>query len=375
MNLDPVELTRTLIRCDTVNPPGNERRCAEILSRLLEPQGFAVETSEFAAGRSTLVAELGLGKGLPICLTGHLDTVPLGSASWGHDPFVADIEGDRLFGRGSSDMKSGIAAMVSAVCELAPMIRGGSGPGVVLVLTAGEETGCEGAFHLVRDLRFKTQMGALLVGEPTANVPLVGHKGALWLRASTTGITAHGSTPDKGVNAIYPLVTAVDRVQRYPFETGRHPAMGAPTLNVGTIRGGLNVNSVPDSASADIDIRTVAGMEHDSLLISIGRYLGDAVRLEPFLNLDAVYTDPANPWVSRVVELVAEITGKALTPGTADFFSDASALQAPLGQPPTVILGPGEPHMAHRTDEYCRISRIQEATDIYIRVLRDWCRL
>jgi hypothetical protein len=99
------------------------------------------------------------------------------------------------------------------------------------------------------------QAGALVVAEPTTNRPLCGHKGALWLKATTRGVTAHGSMPDKGVNAIYAAARAVGRLEAFDFNVARHPVMGAPTLNVGTLHGGLNLNSVPDRAEIGIDIR------------------------------------------------------------------------------------------------------------------------
>ncbi|MEE2636957.1 MAG: M20/M25/M40 family metallo-hydrolase, partial [Acidobacteriota bacterium] len=143
-----VELTRTLIQHDTVNPPGNEQQSAELIGALLEDAGFSVTVSAYAPGRTSLVARIGGSEDTPpLCFTGHLDTVPLGRAPWSWDPFAADTSNGRLFGRGASDMKSGVAAILVAVLQLAGHLR--QGPGVVLVLTAGEETGTEGARHLV----------------------------------------------------------------------------------------------------------------------------------------------------------------------------------------------------------------------------------
>src|SRR6266498_2846770 len=129
---------------------------------------------------------------------------------------------------------------------------------------AGEETGSEGAFALARR-GMRGQAGALVVAEPTTNRPLCGHKGALWLKATTRGVTAHGSMPEKGVNAIYAAARAVGRLEAFDFNVARHPVMGAPTLNVGTLHGGLNLNSVPDRAEIGIDIRTIPGMLHGLL--------------------------------------------------------------------------------------------------------------
>ncbi|MFQ5764853.1 MAG: M20 family metallopeptidase, partial [Rhodospirillales bacterium] len=241
-----LELTRELIRFDTVNPPGNERPCAEHLGRMLEDAGFSVTYHDFAEGRTSLVARAGGGDKPPLCFTGHIDTVPLGAMPWSKDPFAADVEGDRLYGRGSSDMKSGVAAFVFAMVELMPQLA--DGPGVVLVITAGEETGCEGAFQLAGLGDVLGRAGAIVVAEPSANYPFVGHKGALWLKARSRGVTAHGSMPERGINAIYKAARAITRLEDFDFNVARHEVLGKPTLNVGTVEGGMNINSVPDQA-------------------------------------------------------------------------------------------------------------------------------
>jgi len=244
-----VELTQDLVRLRTINPPGDERACAERLASLLEGEGFAVDLTPFGEGRAQLVARIGGASGKPaIGFTGHLDTVSLGAQPWSVDPLAAEIKDGKLYGRGSSDMKSGVAAFVAAGVALAGKLA--KTPGVVMYITAGEETGCTGAAAMAREISLP-RVGALVVAEPTGNQPLVGHKGALWLEAVTTGVTAHGSMPEKGVNA------------------------------------------------------------------------------------------------------------SVLTPA--------------IGSPPTAIIGPGELALAHQTDEYCLVSRIEQATEIYPRMIRSWC--
>ena len=142
-------------------------------------------------------------------------------------------------------------------------------PELVLIITAGEETGCTGAAALIRgEAQCCPQVGALVVAEPTGNQLLVGHKGALWLEAVTTGVTAHGSMPEKGVNAVYKAARAVTALQDFDFNFARHDVLGNPTLNVGAISGGLNINSVPDRAVIGIDIRTIPGRATQRSVIS-----------------------------------------------------------------------------------------------------------
>ena len=376
---DPVALTQALVRINTVNPPGHEDQCVELLADLLSAAGFSCRTHAFAPHRTSLVARIGGASGAkgrlaPLCFTGHVDVVPLGSAAWQHDPFGADIVDGLLYGRGSSDMKSGVAAFTTAAIARAEQLR--DGPGLSLIITAGEETGCEGAFAMAASPQARELLGtagALIVAEPTGNLPLLGHKGAFWLAAQASGVTAHGSMPERGDNAIYKMARAALALEQFEFETGAHALMGAPSLNVGTARGGLNINSVPDAAELGIDIRTVAGQDHAQVLKCLCRVLGSQISLRTLLDVGSVYTEPTDPWMQRVFAMCASRSGTMPEHRTVSYFTDAAALRLPLGMPPIVILGPGESAMAHQTDEYCRVDRIGEAETLYVDLIDDWC--
>ena len=372
--LSATELTRELLRFNTINPPGNEKPCAEYLGRLLKGAGYAVSFHEFAPDRTSLIARIGgAADKAPLCFTGHIDIVPLGTAPWSHDPFAGETAENKLYGRGSSDMKSGVAAFVVMALRLAQRLR--AGPGIVLVITAGEETGCEGADYLETVHGALGSAGAIIVGEPTANYPFVGHKGAYWLTAKTRGVTAHGSMPELGVNAIYRAAHAVTKLETYAFKAPQHFMMGRPTLNVGTIQGGLNINSVPDETSVGIDMRTIPNQDHRAIRNDLQRHLGDDVELTPMIDVPSVWTEPSNPWVQSVFDVMAPLLGKRPEPRTATYFTDAAALRRAYGSPPTVILGPGEPTMAHQIDEYCRIDRIEQAVAAYSEIAVKWCGL
>ena len=207
----------------------------------------------------------------------------------------------------------------------------------------------------------------------------MGHRGALWLKAVAHGVTAHGSMPDKGVNALYKMAKAITALEAFDFNIARHPVLGPPTLNVGWSRGGINVNSVPDRAETGIDIRTIPAQDHAQLRQQLAgylaSYLGPDFELEPFMDVRGVWTDPQDAWMQKVFATVTEICGAAPKVEAAPYFTDASALAPMLGGPPTVILGPGEAHMAHQTDEYCEVARIEEAVEINQRLIRDWCEV
>jgi succinyl-diaminopimelate desuccinylase len=373
MTIDPVELSRELIAFNTINPPGNELACITHLEKILAGAGLETSLHTFAPDRANLIARIGgSSEKSPLCFTGHVDTVPLGNAPWSVDPFGGEIVDGKVYGRGASDMKCAVAAFVAAISNTAKQL--GDTSGVVLVITAGEEIGCEGAFHLARG-GVLGRAGAIIVAEPTSNAPFVGHKGALWLRLTLKGVTAHGSMPHLGVNAAYKAARALTILEKFQFNVAPHAYLGSPTLNVGTIHAGLNVNSVPDRAEIGIDIRSIPGLDHSRIQEHLKAELGDDVTLEPAVDVGAVWTDPSSPWIKDVYAVVRDVTGEdtGSEPRTAPYFTDASALTPAFGNPPTIILGPGEAAKAHQTDEYCSVARIREAADIYSRLAAKWC--
>lgn len=355
---EAVELTRELVRIDSVG--GGEAAVAEPLARRLADAGFAVRRHEFAPGRGGVVARWGTGA--PVTLTGHLDTVPLGGREWRHAPHGGEIDGDRLYGRGASDMKAGVAALVVAAER---HVRRAGAAALEVILTVGEETGCEGAIAMA-GAGLVGRSRALLVAEPTANRALLGHKGALWLEVTTRGRTAHGSMPHLGDNAVYKLARVIGVLEGFDPGTPPHPRLGPCTLNVGTVRGGINVNSVPDLAVATVDIRTVAGQDNGRLRERLAAAIGPEAELGVLVDLPAIWTEPDDPFVRA---LVAAGAGEPGERPAASYFTDASILTAACGGVPTVICGPGEPEQAHVTDEYCLVSRIDEAVEIYTEAL------
>lgn len=366
-----VELTQDLVRLRSINPPGDEEPCARLLGDVLSSAGFKVTAHSFAESRTSIVATLPGSSDLePICFTGHLDTVPLGSAPWTREPLAGEIDGDRLYGRGSSDMKSGVAAMTLAALALAKLPQRKAG--LVLIFTAGEETGCDGARYLSTLPQVLPQAGALLVGEPTGNYPLIGHKGALWLKAGFHGVTAHGSMPELGDNAVYKAARSVLRLADHQFGTTAHNHLGRPSLNVGSLHGGLNVNSVPDQAEVQIDIRTIPGQSNDAIREEISALLDEGATLARMVDVGSVASNPQNEWISSVFDLYEQRRGGRVDPRGAPFFTDASVLTPAMNNVPTLILGPGETAMAHKTDEYCLVSKIEEAVDLYTEIGQQW---
>jgi succinyl-diaminopimelate desuccinylase len=368
-----LQLTQELIRFETINPPGNETPCARHLGSILEAAGFKTRYIPLGPNRDNLIAWAGGNGGKPaLCFSGHTDVVPLGAAPWTVAPFGGDISDGRIYGRGSSDMKGGVAAFVSSAIRMAPRLEGTAG--LVLVISAGEERGCEGANLLVRQGSLP-KAGAIVVAEPTANQVLAGHKGVFWLEATAKGITAHGSMPEQGENAVYKAARAALALEAFDFSQDAHPVLGLPTVNVGWMRGGLNVNSVPDEARFGMDVRLVPGVDPERLIERFRKATGGTIAFEVMGTSDAVWTDPDDLWVRDVASVVQSVTGGAPKIGGASYFTDAAALKPGMGNPPTIILGPGEPSMAHQTDEWCSIRGIEDAEAIYSELVARWCRL
>jgi succinyl-diaminopimelate desuccinylase len=370
--MDAVSLTKDLLHFDTVNPPGRERDCARHAGKLLQDWGYTVEYHEYEDSRTSVIARAGGKAGKdPLCLTGHLDVVPLGTRKWSKDPFAGETDGDKLYGRGSSDMKAGIAAILAAAKTFSGKLEGK--PGVVLVLTAAEEGGCIGSQHLATLPKLMGRAGAIVVGEPTSNYPMVGHKGSIKFHAAFKGVSAHGSMPHLGVNAVYKAAKAIGKLEEFKFGVPKHPIMGEPTLNVGTVEGGSGVNLVPDLAKVGVDIRTVPGTNHEEVLARLKTLLGDA-EVEVFANNNPVWTEPQEAWVKRVFELCRPILKEKPEARTAPYMTDAANLRKVYAGAPTLILGPGEAAMAHQTDEYCHVERIRQSVAIYEAILDDWSK-
>ncbi|MEI6047288.1 MAG: M20 family metallopeptidase [Bacteroidota bacterium] len=366
-----ISLTKKLISYNTVNPEGNEHDIALFVGSLLKKNGFVVDYPQFAENRLMIIAEKGLsGLAPPIVLTGHFDTVPLGAKQWNEDPFSGSIKDGKIFGRGSSDMKGGVAAMIcAAIAAFKESLPHG---GVRLIFTAGEEPGCYGAKHLVETGYDLGKASAIIVGEPTSNVPAIGHKGALYLKISASGKTAHSSMPELGDNAIYKVARAITKIENFHFLADRDELHGFPTINVGLINGGKNLNSVPDYAEFTVDIRSTAKVNHAELLERLSMELGDEITIEKLVDLMPVSTSESSPFVQLVYSVCGIDPEKGVLRKSLPYMTDGAVLQQLYDGVPTVILGPGQPGMAHQTDEFCYTAKIQEAVMIYEKIINNW---
>ena len=369
--MDLITLTKNLLSFNNINPPGNEEGIARYTAGLLSENGFNVRLEEFEKGRLHLIAEKGIsGDKYPVTFSGHFDTVPLGNNKWSIDPFGGEIKDGKIWGRGSSDMKGGVAAMIMAAIDASG--KGAHEGGIRLIFTAAEELGCIGIQQLMKKIDNPGKASAVIVGEPTGNLPAIGHKGAIYMNAVTTGKTAHSSMPHLGDNAIYKAAESILRARDFKFDAEQDPLLGFPSINVGKMSGGLNLNSVPDHAEFTIDIRSTSKTDHKKTIEKLSEVLGNETKLEVLVNLTPVFTPADDPFVRMVYDICGTDLNDPQYPKSLPYLTDGSVLQKVYGDVPTIILGPGEAEMAHKTDEYCYINKLEESYRIYREIILKW---
>ena len=374
-----VDLTIELVRTPTENPPGNEKAAAQFLKPLLSKMGFKVKTVLSPKGRWNLLAEKRWGRGgRKLIFNGHLDVVPAGKASqWKYPPFQGKRFKGKIYGRGSSDMKSGIASFIHALSTIErskiPLHQGA----VILHLVSDEEShGHQGMGVLTQ--RERIQGDAALVGEPTDLQPVIAQKGALWLRILTIGKSAHGSKPHLGVNAVEKMMKLIERLRILPLEKD-HPLLGKPTLNIGTIHGGTKVNIVPEGCEIEVDRRMLPGEKKEEVLGEIKEMLDSLQSEDPFFQYrteeidfaEPSEVDPEEQIVKIGVEAIENVMGRKPILRGFSGFTD-SRFYINRCRIPTLVFGPGGVDQSHTMDESVEVDALVHAAHIYAMILLEY---
>jgi len=365
---EATRLLEALIRIRSPNPPGDEDRIVDLVEPYLADVGLHSIRVPLAEGRSSVVARVKGANPGSLVLCGHLDTVNADPSQWDTDPWTPHRRGDRLYGLGSADMKSGVAVLMTVVSHLA---RGSTRPpcDIVLALTADEERGYQGAASiaeagLIDDARL------LLIAEPTGGRAYIGQKGELWVECLFSGRAAHGSIPESGASALLPgcdfSLRLAEEAKRFPEIHGR----GRTSLNVGTMQGGCQVNIVPDRARIELDLRVVSASERDRVVARIeelGRQVATEWKVEfgyRVINDRAPIVSPTeDPWIARFLCAHSETTSRAQPHEIAPYSTDAVAV-VPRLQTPVIIYGPGRIEQAHQPNEYLELASLTEALDV-----------
>jgi len=257
-----IDLACELIKKKTVNPPGNEYLTKDIVISSLKEIGAKIEIIEKDKSRPNILGRIGEGEP-SIAILAHMDVVPAGSG-WENDPFSPWIKDGKIYGRGAIDNKGPYAAAwagIKAILKSGLPFKGS----IVLGAVADEERGSKMGVEYLLKKGFSPSF-CLIPDSGGIREAIIGEKGLLQVRLSTSGISAHGSTPQQGENAIYKMINFLPLLKEFKFKGKYHPAFNEPTLNLGEIRGGRTPNMVPDECEAILDIRYPLGMDKDNLV-------------------------------------------------------------------------------------------------------------
>lgn len=380
--IDPtavVELAAALVRLRTVNEPGAvvvEQPAADLVAETMRSFGWEVTVTEAAPGRPNVVAVIeGDGPGRTLMFEGHTDVVTEGDRSaWTFDPYAGDVLDGMLRGRGSADMKSGVAAMIHA----ARAVQQAGFTGRIIVGALADEEGMMlGAKAFAASALGRSGIDGVIVCEPEAGEVCASAKGALRIRVELTGVMAHGAMPQIGRNpipAVGPLLVGLSELQRQVGESvGVHPELGefylTPTvLDAGTAE---QQNVIPRTAAVYLDIRTIPAVGHPGLIHLITRLSGQIAdefgldcRVGIIDDRPPVDTPRDAPVVAALAAAHREITGEEPVFGGVPGTTDGTILTRDAGLT-TVVYGPGGKWIAHQADEVCAVEDIVTAARVY----------
>jgi acetylornithine deacetylase len=367
-----------LVRIESVNPAfggpdGGEARVMDWVARFLADRGIDSERWDAYPGRPDLRAVIpGADRSRAILFETHIDTVSIAGMTVA--PLGANIEGGRLWGRGSTDAKGQAAAMLHAFVALNE--RPEAPPcSIELVLAVDEESGFGGVKSLVE--RYQAEGRApdfAVVGEPTELAVVVAHKGVQRWWMEIEGRAAHSARPALGVNAIRRagwLVEAIEGDYAARLAGRSHPLLDAPTINVSIVQGGTQANMVPERARILLDRRTLPDetrasveREFEEIVAPLrARHPDFVARSEPPFRVEPAFeSDPASP-IARAALSISARFGRSAAPIGVDYATDASRL-GEFGVP-TIVVGPGTIDVAHTAAEFIELDELRAGALYY----------
>jgi succinyl-diaminopimelate desuccinylase len=371
-----IDLTSSLVAVGTPNPPGNEAAVAGILRDALARWSPSWTEVEPAPGRLSLIARLGApGRRPTLIVNGHTDVVPVVPERWARDPFSPTVVDGRLYGRGSADMKGGVAA---AICALATLESAGSRPSCDLVFqfVADEERG--GALGTRVLMESGMLVGdACLVPEPTSLAVCVAERGLLQGEILVKGRPGHGSRPREGVSAIEHAAQIVLALHAADFGDPEHSLLGRPTANIGMVQGGTALNIVAEQARVGFDRRLLPGATMDDGVAGLRERIQAAglddvdyeIEVDDYGEGSEMSAD--HPFAELVRKCVTVATGRRPATIGMTFTTDARFLRN-QGGIPAVVCGPGDVAQAHGIDEWVEVSQLVQATVAYAELYRSF---
>ena len=367
-----IELTRELVRTPSVNPPADTRQCAEIILNRFKKEHMDAEIIEGRKRACNVVARLpGRGKGKVLLLNGHIDVVPPGG-DWTVDPFGAEIRDNKIYGRGASDMKSGIASGMAAMIGLKRSGLPFNGE-IIFMAACDEETGSEfGTAYLLKK-GIGRNADFAIVTEPTNLRVELGNRGLRWLDVTVKGVASHAGRPHLGINAILYGARVIEAVHSIKFKN-RNDAFDVPepSLSVTMVHGGTKENIIPDRCDLVLDRRMIPGETAENVVKELKEAIQPILEKEKDLRIelklrpncwDPYLLSENEPIVWAMVESVKEVTGKKPGIGAKAGCTDGSHLFH-RGGIPAALFGPGDIACGHKADEWVAIENISISTEV-----------
>lgn len=369
-------LAQELIKIPSDETAGEKEVC-EYLESYLKSLGMKVRLQEVLPNRPNIIAEvIGDEVGKSIMFNGHVDTVPVGDIKkWSMDPYSAIIKDNKLFGRGSTDMKGAIASMIIAMKFIMNNVEKFNGKIIFTGVMAEETTGL-GTQKIVEE-NIKTDMA--VVGEPSDEKIYRAHKGTMWFNLSTYGKLEHSSESNsESNNAIINMMKLIMEINEISkeLETIENNLVGHPSINIGLIDGGTKQNMIADSCRISIDRRTLPEEKTDEILDKLRIRLDGLRSLDDRLTFDleidtireAVEVAESEQIVQEVKNALNKVINKNPTISGMKATTDMSIL-VNQGNIPSVIYGPGFIKQAHTVDEFIEVKRLVESSQVYAEIL------
>lgn len=376
---EQLQVLENLVKINSVN--GNEIEVANYLKSLFAQHGIQAQVDAFGDHRANLTVNFGEGDQV-LGITGHMDTVAVGDEKkWQSGPFEPRRDGDRLYGRGAADMKSGLAAEVIALIELHDAGQLPTGH-VRFIATAGEEYGTPGANRL-ESAGVASDLSALLVGEPTSGNVVYAHSGSLNYRIKSTGKSVHSSQPENGINAIDALIDFALKERTLFDDAPDDPYLGKVKHSVTVISGGDQVNTIPDAATLDGNIRPTKAFDNDHVIAKLKQAVEEVnaerkghLTFELIHNFRPVASDPASKFVQNTLQAVQDAYHQAaphhepVALRTINGATDASVFVKHNQDLPVIVLGADEWDIAHQINEFTTISSYFATIQAYQEIIK-----
>ena len=377
-NGDAAGLLRQLVRVDSRNPslaPGapGEDAVARCLRETLLAWDIDATLRDALPGRPNVLAVVrGTGGGRSLMLNGHLDVV--GVESVRHEPFAGTERDGRVWARGASDMKGGVAAMCAAAARLRGALRGD----LVIAAVADEEWQSAGTRALLRD---GVRADAAIVTEPTNLKIMPSHKGFAWIEITVHGRAAHGSRWDLGIDAVRlggELLVELDVIDRQLLPRKSHRLLGRPSVHVGVIEGGTGLSTYPDRCVIQVERRTIPGEAAEDGLREVSDACDRIRARRPEFRADVqlLFAQPPSdvsersPLVTQLQDTLARQSLSTELHGMSAWTDAALLNEAGI---PAICFGPGDMGLAHAAEEYIDLHEVERAADVLVNFAREWC--